>query len=1208
MKKLLSLLALLPSLALADLTTGGVSGWDATLAYTKPAFYPITVPTEASAPNKYYVNFSGGSGSTCSLASPCDSLSDLAGKTGMNGIGGATYVYVKGNGGRLDTTGLTLKGADASNPLVIKPWPGDSTVTTWTASGSCGTGVANTIDDTGGNVRYVVFDGGPDMLLRFVGASSCSGNDNSSTVVTRSDDVTLYRVRINNNGAGGSPLAPANGNGTNQANFRLINSELYGATTGTNSTYGVYVGGGAGCDTENSGFTNMEFRNNIIRDARGRGIQIEPRSRGGNVSSGLVISGNAFRNIGKGRISHAVEMASACGASVSGSVVVSNNLMWDLGGGGVLIPSWSGASFQIYNNTIWDYGKNTAYSLSSHGITCINDPCTTSGVRNNIIMGMTSGANSAGVNPINRNPTSTGRNLCDDTPCGSDSRSGTVVNTFQSTSTASANFLKLLSTSTGVGGVLTNFGLTIDYFGNVRPSGGGYDIGAAQATVGSPVDPPPTLTLNTSNANPNLAQTFTLTWVVGGGGATSCTASGAWSGAKNPAGGQEQIVATATGTYTLVCTGTGGSSPIRSQTVSVAAPLVSLSASFPIPYEGQNATVTWSVTNGTPGTCTATGTIAAWTASPSKATTVGPNTQPNVAIPSSGTVGLSCTSTAGTTVASSVNIFASPLPPPPVITFYATPTSVTVGDPATLTWSATGSVGTCTGSGATQGDFATWNATPPPTSPWATGNLAADAPYTLTCTSSVPGVSSASQSLTVAAVAAPPTPTVDLTISPTSVLAGYPYDVTWQSTNATSCTRTAGPWASGTAVAPNGTDTRTDTPPLTYSIECTGPGGTRSDSADINLTPPPPTPVETVFTGQIGATPILSGSSHPAGTVIRLVWVGYNATSCEATGDYVASGLGTANNHVMPALTGDIQVTMTCTDGVTTDAETLTFYMDDPVVIPTASISINPTSQLAGVAYAVTWACTDSDAATSSWSGAVATSGTVNLTTTPPQTHTITCTDTGSSTSRNASATVNLIVPDPPINLNFSAGTGDVTDYASQTAVANGATLATGVNLFFGWVADFADDCAASGDWVDASTGKIGIYDFGAISGDVEVTLTCSNASHTEVKTLNFYEEVVVDPPPDPAPTLTFSVSPLNVTQGLSSVLTWDSTYATSCQASLGWSGTKAPDGTETTDALGKTTRFRMTCIGTGGSVTKETAVTVQRTTSRPRCRWWRCR
>ena len=50
----------------------------------------------------------------------------------------------------------------------------------------------------------------------------------------------------------------------------------------------------------------------------------------------------------------------------------------------------------------------------------------------------------------------------------------------------------------------------------------------------------------------------TLTWTVSG--ATSCTASGDWSGAKSATGGSEYVTPATAGTktYTLSCTGTGG--------------------------------------------------------------------------------------------------------------------------------------------------------------------------------------------------------------------------------------------------------------------------------------------------------------------------------------------------------------------------------------------------------------------------------------------------------------------------------------------------------------------------------------------------------------------------------------------------------------------------------------------------------------------------
>jgi len=90
---------------------------------------------------------------------------------------------------------------------------------------------------------------------------------------------------------------------------------------------------------------------------------------------------------------------------------------------------------------------------------------------------------------------------------------------------------------------------------------------------GAPLPPTVTLTFNGSGspAPINSGESGTLAWTISGGGATSCTASGAWSGNKNPASGSEGTGSiTSTRTYTLDCTGTGGSGS-DSVTVTVAA-------------------------------------------------------------------------------------------------------------------------------------------------------------------------------------------------------------------------------------------------------------------------------------------------------------------------------------------------------------------------------------------------------------------------------------------------------------------------------------------------------------------------------------------------------------------------------------------------------------------------------------------------------------
>ena len=67
----------------------------------------------------------------------------------------------------------------------------------------------------------------------------------------------------------------------------------------------------------------------------------------------------------------------------------------------------------------------------------------------------------------------------------------------------------------------------------------------------------PTITLSPSKSYIYSGNSLSLTW--SSTNATSCTASGAWSGTKATSGSQS-ISPTTTSTYTLSCTGAGGSS------------------------------------------------------------------------------------------------------------------------------------------------------------------------------------------------------------------------------------------------------------------------------------------------------------------------------------------------------------------------------------------------------------------------------------------------------------------------------------------------------------------------------------------------------------------------------------------------------------------------------------------------------------------------
>jgi hypothetical protein len=466
----LPVLLLVCGVARAETTTGGVT-WADTLSYTKPAFYPITVPDEASTANKYYVNLSTGSGTTCSQVSPCANFTTVAGKTGTTG--GPAYVYVKGNGAASVMPTANFFGS-AGNEIVIKPWPSDGTTTTITAAAGCNVGNAVTL--TGSGVHHVIIDGGPSSLITFAG-SGCSGNQNGYTFVENANDVVIYRVRIDANNSGGPAVGV--GAGASPSNIKFINVEVFDA----GSYYGFYTGGGSSCPGGTSSHQNVEIRNSVIRDVDGRGIQIEPRG----ASSGFIVDGNAFHNIGynnsgSSSISCAVQPADACGIT-TGNVSITNNVGWDLGGGfGCLFQSTS--TLIVRNNTVWDYGNKTPASLNSHGITSFSDG-NAAIVQNNIVLAPAQG----GINPMNRNSGWTSsKNLCESgSSCGATSVAGTAANTFQSTSTLSANFLKPVTAGPAIDAGNNYFGngITSDYLGNARPSTGGFEIGAMEFAAGT---------------------------------------------------------------------------------------------------------------------------------------------------------------------------------------------------------------------------------------------------------------------------------------------------------------------------------------------------------------------------------------------------------------------------------------------------------------------------------------------------------------------------------------------------------------------------------------------------------------------------------------------------------------------------------------------------------------------------------------------------
>jgi hypothetical protein len=169
---------------------------------------------------------------------------------------------------------------------------------------------------------------------------------------------------------------------------------------------------------------------------------------------------------------------------------------------------------------------------------------------------------------------------------------------------------------------------------------------------------------------------------------------------------------------------------------------------------------------------------------------------------------------------------APPITPPavaPTVTLSANPIQVANGGNTTLTWSTTAAT-SCT---AAQG----WSGTKATSGTEQVGPLTADTTFQLTCTGTG---GSTTQSVTVTLIGPP---TVTLSTDPTTTVVGGTTTLTWSSTNSTGCT------ASGAWTGARSASGAESTDPLaasgTFTLECTGPGGTSAPvSANVTVTPP----------------------------------------------------------------------------------------------------------------------------------------------------------------------------------------------------------------------------------------------------------------------------------------------------------------------------------------------------------------------------------
>jgi hypothetical protein len=220
----------------------------------------------------------------------------------------------------------------------------------------------------------------------------------------------------------------------------------------------------------------------------------------------------------------------------------------------------------------------------------------------------------------------------------------------------------------------------------------------------------------------------------------------------------------------------------------------------------------------------------------------------------------------------------------PTLTLSADRTSIAPGSSMTLSWSSSNAT-SCTASNGWSGSKAT--------SGQETLTPAASATFVLTCSGA-----GGERSAQVAITAVAPPPVISLSASPTAVLRGAATTLTWSVTSATSCSA-SGAW-SGARQLTGTESTAALTANATYTLNCTGAGGSRNTSLTVQALAPP--------TASLWFEP---STVKPQGAS-RVNWAATNASGCAASGTWTGARTLAGNEIVRDIPAGDSIYTLVC--------------------------------------------------------------------------------------------------------------------------------------------------------------------------------------------------------------------------------------------------------------------------------------------------------
>lgn len=261
---------------------------------------------------------------------------------------------------------------------------------------------------------------------------------------------------------------------------------------------------------------------------------------------------------------------------------------------------------------------------------------------------------------------------------------------------------------------------------------------------------------------------------------------------------------------------------------------------------------------------------------------------------------------------------------------------------------------------------------------------------------------------------------------------GSEFSISWQSSNASAC-EASGSWTGEKAVSGSEMLLVSEVGEKTYTMTCSGDGGSASDSLEVTVVNLPTLSFES------------SAIETSAGSVFKLLWESTDTTGCTASGDWSGDMPTSGSEELVETSVGEKRYKLTCSGlgGDTSETVGVT-VLNSPVINIEATSYAVP----ADTEFSINWSVTGADScfATGSWAGNKTPVGKESFVESEIITNTygIECTGKGGVSSDSVS-----VVITNPLTLSVSA---------LKSAPA-------GVDFIISWSSTDADTCTADGDW-----------------------------------------------------------------------------------------------------------------------------------------------